>query len=100
MPIILLDHPGSPGLRLLVQRVWRETRMHWSGKLFAGLVIIGSVGAIALSARTHQVRSSWHQALNKHQGEFKAGAGLLRNEKFLHEAALVDLANATIGRSN
>ena len=71
--------------------------MHWSGKLFAGLVIIGSVGAIALSARTHQVRSSWHQSLNKHRGEFKAGAGRLRNEKFLHEAALVDLANAKRG---
>lgn len=97
MPIILLDRPGSPGLRLPVQRVWREKRMHWSGKLFAGLVIIGSVGAIALSARTHQVRASWHKKLNKLRGDFEVGADQLRKETFLHEAALVDLANAKRG---
>ncbi|MEE3367155.1 MAG: hypothetical protein VX304_16030, partial [Planctomycetota bacterium] len=35
--------------------------------------------------------------MNKFRGEFKVGADQLRKEKYLHEAALVDLANAKRG---
>ncbi len=71
--------------------------MHWSGKVFAGFVLIGAVAAIALSARTHQVRSSWHKKLSDYRGEFKADQEELRRERFSHEASQVDLANAKRG---
>ena len=74
--------------------------MHWTGKVFAGFVLIGAVAAIALSARTHQVRSSWHKKLSDYRGEFEADQKALRRERFNHEASQVDLANAKRGWGN
>ncbi len=71
--------------------------MHWSGKVFAGLVLIGAVAAIALSARTHQIRSSWHKKLSGYRVDFESGQEELRRERFSHEASQVDLANAKRG---
>ena len=71
--------------------------MHWSGKVFAGFVLIGAVAAIALSARTHQIRSSWHRSLSEYRGEFEADQDTLRRERFSYEASQVDLANAKRG---
>jgi len=71
--------------------------MHWSGKVFAGLVLIGAVAAIALSARTHQVRSSWHKRLSGYRGEFETDQEELRRGRFSHDASQVDLANAKRG---
>ena len=74
--------------------------MHWSGKVFAGFVLIGAVAAIALSARTHQIRSSWHTRLSGYRVEFEADQKELRRELFIHEASQVDLANAKRGWGN
>ena len=71
--------------------------MHWAGKVFAGLAVIGAVAAIVLSSRTHQVRSSWHRSLAKHRGDYEGRVDELRKEKFNHEAAMIDLANAKRG---
>ncbi len=71
--------------------------MHWSGKVFAGLVIIGAVAAIALSSRTHMVRSSWHRSLTKHRADYEVRVDELRKEEFNHEASMTDLANAKRG---
>jgi hypothetical protein len=71
--------------------------MHWSGKVFVGLVVIGAAAAIALSARTHQIRRSWHKSLSKERADYGAGVDVLRKARYFHESAQVDLANAKRG---
>ena len=71
--------------------------MHWSGKVFMGFVVIGAAAAIALSARTHQIRRSWHMSLSKERADYEAGVDVLRKARFFHESAQVDLANAKRG---
>jgi len=50
-----------------------------------------------LSARTHQIRSSWHRLLAKHRAEYLDGVDVFRRERYGHESAQVDLANAKRG---
>ena len=71
--------------------------MHWSGKVFVGFVVIGAAAAIVLSARTHQIRTSWHRSLTKQRADYEAGVDVLRKERFQHESAQVDLASAKRG---
>ena len=68
--------------------------MHWSGKVFVGFVVIGAAAAIVLSARTHQIRTSWHRSLTKQRADYEAGVDVLRKERFQHESAQVALASA------
>ena len=71
--------------------------MHWTGKVFVGFVVIGAAAAIVLSARTHQIRTSWHRSLTKQRADYEAGVDVLRKERFQHESAQVDLASAKRG---
>tara|TARA_B100000029_G_scaffold54113_1_gene49149 strand:+ start:36 stop:965 length:930 start_codon:yes stop_codon:yes gene_type:complete len=71
--------------------------MHVLGKVLAWFIVLGAGAAIVLSARTHQVRSSWHKALSDHREAYESKTDEFRIARFAHQAAIVDRDNAKRG---
>ena len=71
--------------------------MHTLGKVFAWFVVLGAGAAVVLTARTHQVRSSWHKSLSKQRADYESHVNDLRKAEFIRDAAVVDLANVKRG---
>ena len=71
--------------------------MHTLGKVFAWFIVLGAGAAVVLTARTHQVRSSWHKSLSKQRTDYESHVNDLRKAEFIRDAAVVDLANVKRG---
>ena len=71
--------------------------MHTLGKVFAWFIVLGAGAAVVLTARTHQVRSSWHKSLSKQRADYESHVNDLRKAEFIRDAAVVDLANVKRG---
>ena len=71
--------------------------MHTLGKVFAWFIVLGAGAAVVLTARTHQVRSSWHKSLAKQRTDYESHVNDLRKSEFTRDAAVVDLANVKRG---
>ena len=71
--------------------------MHTLGKVFAWFIVLGAGAAVVLTARTHQVRTSWHKSMAKQRADYESHVNDLRKAEFAHDATVVDLANVKRG---
>ncbi|MBQ15541.1 MAG: hypothetical protein CMJ65_00310 [Planctomycetaceae bacterium] len=71
--------------------------MHVLGKVLAWFAVIGAGAAVALGARTFQVRTAWQKELKTQKEVYAEKAQELRRVKIEREAAVVELANLKRG---
>lgn len=71
--------------------------MHISGKVFAWLSVLGSLGAVALSAKMVQVRNSWIESANALTTEIEKNAAEIESQSDNLKSLLAALDRTTMG---